>query len=190
MARYYACASLEGARRGYRTARTELAESVPPHAVDGVLAAYRTEGVQARGHSPCCRTGGASPARSRPCIQGLRPHTCPLSRASEASAHVVAEPGEARHEPLTLQHAQSVGARLSCVPVLAAKASDSVITGNSFLERRVPSRLIATLPRRKVHRTFVLRRPSSSSGIVRRILPAPARRIHLRDRQSARTLEG
>jgi hypothetical protein len=43
MARYYACASLEGARRGYRTARTELAESVPPHAVDGVLAAYRTE---------------------------------------------------------------------------------------------------------------------------------------------------
>jgi hypothetical protein len=43
MARYYACASLEGARRGYRTARTELAESVPPHAVDGVLAAYRVE---------------------------------------------------------------------------------------------------------------------------------------------------
>jgi len=46
MARYYACASLEGARRGYRTARTELAESVPPHAVDGVLAAYRTEGYK------------------------------------------------------------------------------------------------------------------------------------------------
>jgi hypothetical protein len=46
MARYYVCASLEGARRGYRTARTELAESVPPHAVDGVLAAYRTEGYK------------------------------------------------------------------------------------------------------------------------------------------------
>ena len=46
MAQFYARASLEGARRGYRTARTELAESVPPHAVDGVLAAYRTEGYK------------------------------------------------------------------------------------------------------------------------------------------------
>jgi hypothetical protein len=39
-------ACLEGARQGYRTARTELAESVPPHAADGVLAAYRTEGFK------------------------------------------------------------------------------------------------------------------------------------------------
>jgi hypothetical protein len=46
MARYHARACLEGARQGYRTARTELAESVPPHAVDGVLAAYRTEGFK------------------------------------------------------------------------------------------------------------------------------------------------
>jgi hypothetical protein len=46
MARYRARASLEGARRGYRTARTELAESVPLHAVDGVLAAYRAEGYK------------------------------------------------------------------------------------------------------------------------------------------------
>jgi hypothetical protein len=46
MARYYTQACLEGARNGYRTARTELAETVPPHAVDGVLAAYKTEGFK------------------------------------------------------------------------------------------------------------------------------------------------
>jgi hypothetical protein len=35
---------VEGARAGYRTARTELGETLPPHAIDAVLAAYRTEG--------------------------------------------------------------------------------------------------------------------------------------------------
>lgn len=44
MARHHAEASVEGARQGYRTARTELGEALPPHAVDAVLAAYRTEG--------------------------------------------------------------------------------------------------------------------------------------------------
>jgi hypothetical protein len=46
VARYHARACLEGARQGYRRARGELAESVPPHAVDGVLAAYRAEGFK------------------------------------------------------------------------------------------------------------------------------------------------
>jgi hypothetical protein len=46
MARYYAHGCVEGARRGYRTASRELAEHVPPHAVDGLLAAYRTEGFK------------------------------------------------------------------------------------------------------------------------------------------------
>jgi hypothetical protein len=44
MARHHTIACVEGARQGYRTARTELAESLPPHAVDAMLAAYRTEG--------------------------------------------------------------------------------------------------------------------------------------------------
>jgi hypothetical protein len=44
MARHHAESSVEGARQGYRTARTELGEALPPHAVDAVLAAYRTEG--------------------------------------------------------------------------------------------------------------------------------------------------
>jgi hypothetical protein len=44
MARHHTTACVEGARQGYRTARTELAQQVPPHAVDAVLSAYRTEG--------------------------------------------------------------------------------------------------------------------------------------------------
>ena len=37
---------MEGARQGYRTARTELAGTLPPHAIDTVLAAYRKEGAR------------------------------------------------------------------------------------------------------------------------------------------------
>jgi hypothetical protein len=44
MARHHTAACVEGARQGYRTARTELGEALPPHAIDAVLAAYRTEG--------------------------------------------------------------------------------------------------------------------------------------------------
>jgi hypothetical protein len=44
MARHHTAACVEGARQGYRTARTELAEVLPPHALEAVLTAYRTEG--------------------------------------------------------------------------------------------------------------------------------------------------
>ena len=40
MARYHTKACVEGAREGYRTARTELAGALPPHAVETVLSAY------------------------------------------------------------------------------------------------------------------------------------------------------
>jgi len=46
MARYHSKACVEGARQGYRTARTELAGALPPHAIDTVLAAYRKEGAR------------------------------------------------------------------------------------------------------------------------------------------------
>ena len=46
MARYHSRACVEGARQGYRTARTELAGALPPHAIDTVLAAYREEGAR------------------------------------------------------------------------------------------------------------------------------------------------
>jgi len=44
MARHHTQACVEGARAGYRTTRTELGETIPPHAIDAVLTAYRTEG--------------------------------------------------------------------------------------------------------------------------------------------------
>jgi hypothetical protein len=44
MAAHHAKACVAGAREGYRTARTELGEALPPHALEAVLAAYRAEG--------------------------------------------------------------------------------------------------------------------------------------------------
>ncbi len=46
MARYHSKACVEAARQGYRTARTELTGTLPPHAIDTVLAAYRKEGAR------------------------------------------------------------------------------------------------------------------------------------------------
>jgi hypothetical protein len=44
LARHHLTACVEGARNGYRTARTELGPHLPPAAVEAVLAAYRSEG--------------------------------------------------------------------------------------------------------------------------------------------------
>jgi hypothetical protein len=44
MAAHHADACVVGARRGYRGARTELGDVLPPHGLDAVLAAYRAEG--------------------------------------------------------------------------------------------------------------------------------------------------
>jgi hypothetical protein len=44
MARHHVAACVQGARQGYRSARTELGGALPAHGVDAVLAAYRTEG--------------------------------------------------------------------------------------------------------------------------------------------------
>ncbi len=44
IARHVATGAVEGARDGYRTARTELGEALPPHAVDSALAAYKDQG--------------------------------------------------------------------------------------------------------------------------------------------------
>jgi hypothetical protein len=46
IARHLVHGQVEGARQGYRTVRTELAEWVPPHAVDAALTAYRGEGYR------------------------------------------------------------------------------------------------------------------------------------------------
>jgi hypothetical protein len=44
IARHVTAGAVDGARAGYRTARTELGEALPPHAVDAALTAYRDEG--------------------------------------------------------------------------------------------------------------------------------------------------
>jgi hypothetical protein len=44
LARRHLTACVEGARQGYRTARTELGDVLPVSGVDAVLAAYRNEG--------------------------------------------------------------------------------------------------------------------------------------------------
>ena len=44
IARNVTTGSLGGARDGYRRARSELGEDIPPHVIDIVLAAYQSEG--------------------------------------------------------------------------------------------------------------------------------------------------
>ena len=44
LARHHLSACVEGARGGYRTARSELGPHLPPSAVEAVLSAYRSEG--------------------------------------------------------------------------------------------------------------------------------------------------
>jgi hypothetical protein len=44
IARHITAGAVQGARDGYRAARTELGTVVPPHAVDAVFTAYRDEG--------------------------------------------------------------------------------------------------------------------------------------------------
>lgn len=44
LARQYVSAALEAAREGYRTARVDLRDHMPPHALDQVMSAYLAEG--------------------------------------------------------------------------------------------------------------------------------------------------
>jgi hypothetical protein len=44
LARHHLAACVEGARQGYRTARTELGDVLPVSGLDAVLEAYRSEG--------------------------------------------------------------------------------------------------------------------------------------------------
>lgn len=44
LARQYVSATLDAAREGYRTARVDLRDQLPPHALDQVMNAYLAEG--------------------------------------------------------------------------------------------------------------------------------------------------
>jgi hypothetical protein len=49
LARHHLRACVDGARSGYRTARSELGPFLPPGAVEAVLTAYRSEGMRLAG---------------------------------------------------------------------------------------------------------------------------------------------
>ena len=46
LAKHHATACVEGARHGYRGARSELGDQLPPGGIESVLAVYRSEGAR------------------------------------------------------------------------------------------------------------------------------------------------
>jgi hypothetical protein len=118
LARYHSKACVEGARQGYRTARTELAGVLPPHAIDTVLAAYRKEGARLaataeavdlveralRGEefTPKMSLPPAAPERQSPEPEGVEPGrtepegTGPEGTGPEGTGPEAAEQGPAR----------------------------------------------------------------------------------------------
>ena len=113
LARYHSKACVEGARQGYRTARTELAGVLPPHAIDTVLAAYRKEGARLaataeavdlveralRGEefTPRMSLPSAAPERQSPEPEGTEPGRTEPGRAEPGgTGPEVAEQGPAR----------------------------------------------------------------------------------------------
>jgi hypothetical protein len=80
LARHHLEACVQGAREGYRCARTELGKDLPPASLAAVLAAYKTEGQRLvatakavdlvsralRGGTFAPQLGGARESRSRP----------------------------------------------------------------------------------------------------------------------------
>ena len=118
LARYHSKACVEGARQGYRTARTELAGVLPPHAIDTVLAAYRKEGARLaataeavdlveralRGEefTPRMSLPSAAPERQSPEPEGAEPERTEPGRTEPGRAEPggtgpeVAEQGPAR----------------------------------------------------------------------------------------------
>jgi len=113
LARYHSKACVEGARQGYRTARTELAGVLPPHAIDTVLAAYRKEGARLaataeavdlveralRGEefTPRMSLPSAAPERQSPEPEGAEPERTEPGRTEPGgTGPEVAEQGPAR----------------------------------------------------------------------------------------------
>jgi len=113
LARYHSKACVEGARQGYRTARTELAGVLPPHAIDTVLAAYRKEGARLaataeavdlveralRGEefTPRMSLPSAAPERQSPEPEGAEPERTEPGRTEPGrTGPEAAEQGQAR----------------------------------------------------------------------------------------------
>ena len=115
MAAHHVRASVEGARQGYRTARTQLSEALPAQALDAVLAAYRAEGRRlaetahavdlvvaalrgetftpqlrdpVRGQGPGAGMSPPASARARPTRQARSSASAPTSRESRPGRSV------------------------------------------------------------------------------------------------------
>jgi hypothetical protein len=133
LARYHSKACVEGARQGYRTARTELAGVLPPHAIDTVLAAYRKEGARLaataeavdlveralRGEefTPRMSLPSAAPERQSPEPEGAEPERTEPGRAEPGRA----EPGGTGPEAAEQGPARAKAGQKAAAP-RAAKA--------------------------------------------------------------------
>ena len=122
MARYHSKACVEAARQGYRTARTELAGTLPPHAIDTVLAAYRKEGARL-----------AATARAVGLVErALRGEvfTPKMSPATTARPRT-AEPGTAEPQTARPQEANPQTAKAAAPKAAAPKTRSSGPEGSS-----------------------------------------------------------
>jgi len=133
LARYHSKACVEGARQGYRTARTELAGVLPPHAIDTVLAAYRKEGARLaataeavdlveralRGEefTPRMSLPSAAPERQSPEPEGAEPERTEPGRTEPGRA----EPGGTGPEAAEQGPARAKAGQKAAAP-RAAKA--------------------------------------------------------------------
>ena len=133
LARYHSKACVEGARQGYRTARTELAGVLPPHAIDTVLAAYRKEGARLaataeavdlveralRGEefTPRMSLPSAAPERQSPEPEGAEPERTEPGRTEPGRA----EPGGTGPEAAEQGSARAKAGQKAAAP-RAAKA--------------------------------------------------------------------
>jgi len=111
LARRHLAACVEGARQGYRTARTELGGVLPVSGLDAVLAAYRSEGsrlvtaaraadlveqaLRGTEFTPPLQDapGRPGPARSPASPGSPSPSGSPAPSSSPAPAHTPARPG-------------------------------------------------------------------------------------------------
>ena len=150
MARYHSKACVEAARQGYRTARTELAGTLPPHAIDTVLAAYRKEGARL-----------AATARAVGLVErALRGEVfTPKMSPATTGRPRTAEPGTAEPQTARPQEANPQTAKATAPKATARRG------GSSEGPRRWAIRKMARPPRERARRGQARERarPSASA---------------------------
>lgn len=149
LARYHSKACVEGARQGYRTARTELAGVLPPLAIDTVLAAYRKEGARLaataeavdlveralRGEefTPKMSLPPTAPERQSPEPEGTEPARTGPEGAGQGSAR--AKPGQKAAAPRAAKAKTAETAEQKAGGAKAGARRNSAGRGRSDLAR-------------------------------------------------------